>query len=105
MARTALATASFPVQEPFSDTPGPNGAESHAESDTPLPLEASDDEFIQVDDENEDTTPIITEDLDEPDAFPPTLNLDLDDYEDVLDVVGSNSPLLANKQALSRLDE
>lgn len=69
--------------------PDPNGAESHAESDTAPPLETSDDKVIQVDGADKDSMPNIAEDTDEIEASPLTPGLDLDDFEDALDVVVS----------------
>lgn len=55
--RAAIANTAPPRQEHFSAAPDPYGAESHARSDTSPPLEAYDDEVIQVDDDVEDSLP------------------------------------------------
>lgn len=70
---------------------------------THSPLEAFDDEVIQVDGNEENFMPEKAKnkpykDPDDPDAPPPTPYLYLDDYEDALDFVGSDSLLSMNKQ-------
>lgn len=105
-ARTALIAAAPPGQESFSAIQDPEGAESQSGSNTLPPLESSDDEVIHVDDEDDEgSLPDDSKDEkdqrqgdpDDPDAPSPTPDLDLDDYEKALDIVGSSSPLPVNK--------